>query len=278
VVIEENFMGKAGLCVRFLLAMSLNASIAHANDLQKEIDAEASLGMATKAAMPKPANRNSLIHIEPIAGVTFAKFKGETTQGYAFTTATGYEGGIGVLVGRGNLQFETGLMYANRSSREEYRMGISTWDLTYQNKYIELPLLARYHVINNSDLRLYVKGGVVASLLQDSSGSMDNVQNANMYGNGISSPYPGYYGATYNTDLINNNDTKNAFSSVDFRWAAGIGGQVRITKTIAMLLEGDYQTSVNPISNSQPNGYIGSTAMRLAMETYGIKAGLVISL
>ncbi|MBS1971761.1 MAG: outer membrane beta-barrel protein [Bdellovibrionales bacterium] len=269
-------MEKARSFIRILLALSLGASVAHAasSDLQKEIDAEASMGM--RATAPKPVVR-SLIHIEPIAGITFAKYKGETAQGYSFTTGTGYEGGVGVLVGRGNFQFETGIMYAERTSREEYRMGISTWDLSYQNKYIELPLLARYNVINNNDLRLYVKGGAVASLLQDSTGTMSNVQNANMYNTGIYSPY-GMYGATYNTDLINNNDTKSAFSTVDFRWAAGIGGQVRITKSIAMLLEGDYQTSVNAISNSQPNGYIGSTAMKLQMETYGIKAGVLISL
>lgn len=269
-------MKTVGLLYRVLLAVSLSASVAHAGELKNEIDAEAS--MAMKTASPKPVSRASLIHLEPIGGITFAKLKGETAQGYNFTTSTGYEGGVGVIIGRGSLQFETGLMYAERSSREEYRMGISTWDLTYQNKYIELPLLVRYNVINNSDLRLYAKGGAVASLLQDSKGTMSNVQNSTMYGAGAYSPYMGYYGATYNTDLINDNSTKSAFSTVDFRWAAGIGGQVRITKSIAMLLEGDYQTSVNPISNSQPNGYIGSTAMKLVMETYGIKAGLVISL
>lgn len=277
-------MEKARSMIRFLLAMSLSASaMAFAqSDLQKEINAEASA--AVRATAPKAAAKASLIHLEPIAGITFAKFKGETAQGYSFTTNTGYEGGIGVIIGRGNLQFETGLMYAERSSREEYRMGISTWDLTYQNKYIELPLLARYNVMNNNDLRLYIKGGAVASLMQDSQGTMANVQNANMYNVGAGayspygSPYMGYYGATYNTDLINDNNTKSAFSSVDFRWAAGIGGQVRVTKAIAVMLEGDYQTSVNAISNSQPNGYIGSTAMKLVMETYGIKAGVVISL
>lgn len=272
-------MEKARSMIRFLLAVSLSASaMAYGqSDLQKEINAEASA--AIRATAPKALSKPSLIHLEPIAGITFSKFKGETAQGYSFTTNTGYEGGMGVIIGRGNLQFETGVMYAERSSREEYRMGISTWDLTYQNKYIELPLLARYNVMNNSDLRLYVKGGAVASLLQDSRGEMANVQNATMYStNGAYSPYMGYYGATYNTDLINDNNTKSAFSSVDFRWAAGIGGQVRVTKSIALSLEGDYQTSVNAVSNSQPNGYIGSTAMKLVMETYGIKAGVVISL
>lgn len=275
-------MEKARSILRLLLAVSLSAStaaFAQSSDLQKEINAEAGSAMI-KTTAPKAVAKASLIHLEPIAGITFAKFKGETTQSYSFTTNTGYEGGLGVIIGRGNLQFETGLMYAERSSREEYRNGISTWDLTYQNKYIELPLLARYNIMNNNDLRLYVKGGAVASLLQDSRGEMTNVQNPmmNTAGNGVYSPYMGYYGATYNTDLINDNNTKSAFSAVDFRWAAGIGGQVRITKAVAVMLEGDYQTSVNSVSSSQPNGYMGSTAMKLVMETYGIKAGVVISL
>lgn len=275
-------MEKARSILRLLLAVSLSASAAayaEQSDLQKEINAEAS-SATIKTTAPKAVAKASLIHLEPIAGITFAKFKGETAQGYSFTTNTGYEGGVGVIIGRGSLQFETGLMYSERSSREEYRNGISTWDLTYQNKYIELPLLARYNVMNNNDLRLYVKAGAVASLLQDSRGEMTNVQNpmVNMAGNGVYSPYMGYYGATYNTDLINDNNTKSAFSAVDFRWAAGLGGQVRITKAVAVSLEGDFQTSVNSVSSSQPNGYMGSTAMKLVMETYGIKAGVVISL
>lgn len=275
-------MKKMGMLYRVLLVLSLSASVAQASDIQKEIDAEASMAMA--ATRPKPVARGELIHIAPVGGITFAKFKGETAAGYSFTTSTGYEGGIGILIGRGNLQFETGVMYAERSSREEYRMGVTTWDLTYQNKYIELPVMARYNVLNNKDVRLYAKAGAVASLLQDSTGTMSNMQNYNMgmYPGiypGIYNPYNPYYGVSgYNSNLINDNSTKSAFSSVDFRWALGIGGQVRITKTVAVLLEGDYQTSVNNVSNSQPNGYMGSTAMNLQMETYGIRAGVLISM
>jgi len=274
-------MKKMGMLYRFLLAVSLSASVAQASDIQKEIDAEASLAM--KPVSAKPVAQGELIHIAPVGGITFAKFKGETSPGYSFTTATGYEGGVGILVGRGKLQFETGVMYAERSSREEYRMGVQTWDLTYQNKYIELPIMVRYNVVNNKDLRLYARAGAVASMLQDSTGTMSNMQNynANMVAPGIYNPYTPYYGygvAGYNSNLIQDNNTKSAFSSVDFRYAVGLGGQVRITKMFAILLEGDYQTSVNNVSNSQPNGYIGSTAMNLQMETYGIRAGVMISL
>lgn len=266
-------MKTAGL-LRILFLMSLVSSMAHASDLKNEIDAEAA--MAMKATSTRIAPR-PLVHIAPIGGITFAKFKGSTTSGYSFSTGTGYEGGIGVLIGRGSLQFETGVMYAERSSKESYRNGISSWDLSYQNKYIELPLMVRWNVVNNNDVRLYVRGGGVGSMLQDSTGTMSNMQNYN------ATMYPGayspYYGATaYNSTLLTSDDTKSAFSAVDFRWAAGIGGQLRVTRDIAVLLEGDYQTSANPISNTQPNGYFGSTSMNLSMETYGIRAGVVISL
>ncbi|WP_413287497.1 outer membrane beta-barrel protein [Bdellovibrio sp. HCB337] len=267
-------MKKAGL-LRFLFLMSLGVSMAHASDLKNEIDTEAALAMKTT---PKAVKREPLVHLAPVGGITFAKLKGTTSPGYSFSTATGYEGGVGILIGRGSFQFETGVMYAERSTKESYSNGMSTWDLTYQNKYIELPLMVRWNVMNNSDIRLYVKGGGVGSLLQSSTGAMSNMQNYNaaMYPGAY---YPSYYGAAnYNSSLLQSDDTKSAFSAADFRWAAGIGGQIRVTKSIAVLLEGDYQTSLNPVSNTQPNGYFGSTSMNLSLETYGIKAGVLISL
>jgi len=267
--------------IRVFLLMVLGISSAQAGGAQTSSGGDAAPAM--RAAALKAPSRPELIHLAPVGGLTFARLKGNTTTGYDFSPATGYEGGISVLVGRGRFQFETGLMYAERSMKESYKMGVSQWDLNYTNKYIELPVLVRYNFINNSDIRVYAKGGAIAALLQDSRGTMSNMQNYNsamvpsgIY-SGIYNPYS--YGVTsYNSNLIQNNDTKSAFATADFRWAAGIGGQVRMTKTLALLLEADYQTSINSASNTQPDGYYGSTNMNLVMETYGIKTGVLISL
>ncbi|RYZ88788.1 MAG: PorT family protein, partial [Proteobacteria bacterium] len=227
-----------------LLAMTLGtATVAQARGLQQEIDAEAKIAMKTSGA--RPYTLGSLVHIVPIAGLTFSNFKGASGN-YSFSNTSGYDAGIGILIGRGDLQFETGLMYAERGSKESFRFNFQSWDLSYQNKYLELPLLARYNIMNNKDVRLYVKGGVNVGVLQSSHGQMANMQN--YYAPNTNGAYMnnGYYGATsYNANLANDNNTKSAFASTDLRWVLGLGGQVRMTRTLAWTLEGDYQNSTS---------------------------------
>jgi hypothetical protein len=136
--------------------------------------------------------------------------------------------------------------------------------------------MARYNIVNNSDMRLYVKGGALMAVLQASSGKLSNVQGYNM--NGPSAAYY-YYGVNdYNTSLTVDNNTKSAFGSTDLRWALGVGGQVRFNRWLAWTIEADYQNSTSAISNSQPDGPQGSTAMELLMETYGVRTGVVFSI
>jgi hypothetical protein len=83
---------------------------------------------------------------------------------------------------------------------------------------------------------------------------------------------------TYNTGLVNDNNTKNYFASTDLRWAVALGGQVRITRSMAWTLEADYQNSVSNVSTNQPDGYYGSTNLNLQTQTYGLLTGLVWSI
>ncbi|RYZ85193.1 MAG: hypothetical protein EOP04_16470 [Proteobacteria bacterium] len=265
-------MKQVGL-LSLLVLMALGSSLSHAKSIQQEIDDESRIAM--KATGTKAYTRGSLVHLVPIGGMNFSNFKGATGN-YTFSTTSGYEAGVGVLIGRGDLQFETGLMYAERGSKESYKFNFESWDITYQNKYLEIPAMARYNVVNNSDIRIYAKGGIVMGVLQSSKGTLANVQNPNMAMNGA---YSNMYGVnTYNSSLVNDNNTRSAFASTDLRWALGIGGQVRMTRSLAWTLEGDYQNSTSEISTSQPNGYNSSTGFNLTMETYGFRTGLVWSI
>lgn len=220
---------------------------------------------------PKPEPAKPLISFEPVFGMTFSNYTGGSGY-YSFDTRTGYQGGIGLLVGRSALQFETGLMYADRGGREIYQAGSVHWEINYQNRYVEVPLMLRYNFEVSRDVKLFVKGGAVAAVLQDSTGNVSNTQY--YYAN------TSYYSAYYNASgvAVNDGNTKDYFSSTDLRWAAGLGGSVRLTKSMAWTMSADYQTSLSKVSGAQPNGYLGTTALNLFAVTYGLNTGISISI
>ncbi|MGZ3743776.1 MAG: outer membrane beta-barrel protein [Pseudobdellovibrionaceae bacterium] len=220
---------------------------------------------------PRPEPLKPLISFEPLAGMTFTNFTGGTGP-YRFESLSGYEGGLGLLIGRGTFQFETGLLYAERGSKEIYQNGISHWEINFRNHYIEVPTFIRFSYEASKDATLFVKAGAVVAVLQDSSGPISNAQNYTAMST--------YYGVFYNASgtAINDGNTRNYFSSTDIRWAGALGGSVKITKSISWTMQADYQTSINKVSENQPDGYIGTTSMNLFAVTYGLKTGIAFSL
>ncbi|HEY8271589.1 MAG TPA: outer membrane beta-barrel protein [Pseudobdellovibrionaceae bacterium] len=233
------------------------------------VDSTTAAGLVTKT--PKPEPIKPLLTFEPVGGITFSNFTGGSGP-YKFESRTGYQGGLGFLIGRGKFQFETGLLYAERGSREIYQLGISHWQIDYNNRYIEVPTLIRYNYELSRDAKIFLKAGAVVAVLQDSTGPISNTQNYTAMGN--------YYGMYYNSSgvAINDGNTKNYFGSTDIRWAAGIGGGVKITKSISWTMQMDYQTSITKVSENQPDGYLGTTNMNLFAVTYGLNTGIAFSL
>lgn len=229
------------------------------------------LAPAIVANIPKLEPPKALLSFEPIIGITFSNFTGGA-DAYKFEARTGYQGGLNFLIGRGNFQFETGLLYSERGAKEIYQSGVSHWEIDYHNRYLEVPTLIRYSYQLSKDAKIFLKGGAVIAVLQDSSGPLSNTQ----YYTAVDP----YYGVYYNPagTAINDGNTKNYFASTDIRWAAGLGGSVKITKAISWSMQADYQTSITKVSNNQPNGYIGTTNLNLFAVTYGLNTGIVFSL
>lgn len=246
--------------------------------LAKEIaanDVYTSPYATTTAPAPSAAPTGSLLKLEPTFGLTMSTFTGATAP-HTFTPRTGYLAGVNVLVGRGNLQFETGLLYAERGAKEAFQLGQISWDIEYINKFIEVPLMARYNLETSKETRIFAKAGVVVGVLQDSSGNVSNAQNINL----TNTSAFGYNGAYYTPGgtAVNDGNTKDSFGSTDIRWAAALGGIVRITRTISWTMEGDYQNSISKVSDTQPNGLYGTTNYALKTVTYGLNTGLLINL
>lgn len=237
--------------------------------------------MSTSARAGTPSLSKSLVSFEPTFGLTMSTYTGATGN-YSFTPRAGYSGGVGVLVGRGNFQFESGLLYSERGGKESFEMGIRKWDIEYKNSFIEVPLMARYNFETSKETRIFVKAGVVVGVLQNSVGNVSNAQNVSSnpaaYGYGYGSY--GYNGAYYNPNdqVVNDGNTKSYFNTMDIRYAGAIGGIVRINRTLAWTLQGDYQTSISKSSESTPNGYVGVINMDLKSITYGLNTGILISI
>jgi len=207
-----------------------------------------------------------LFHIAPVFGVTYSTFTGGSGN-YSFGSSTGYEGGMDVLIGRGDLKFETGLIYAERGSKETYSSSYSnlSWSQNFQNQYLEIPLMANYSWQVSKETHLFVKGGLVVAFLQNASGDISTNQ-----------PSYGYYSSFYSPTA--GKSTSDYFSTTDVRYAVGLGSNVQITRSMSWVVQADYEVSTNKISTSQPDAYGNVNSMGLSMSTYGLNTGLNFSL
>ncbi len=230
---------------------------------------------------PRVESNSSSLRFEPFVGVTSSNFSGGDST-HSFSARNGTAAGVNILIGDANsFQFETGLIYAERGGKEMYSSDNSAlaqkWQIDYKLKYLEIPAIARLSFQTTRSTHLFFKGGVVLGLLQDASGDVSNTQNYNQnnYYNGYAgTPYNVYY--NYNQN--NSSSIKDYFNSTDVRWVAGLGTNVTLTRSIGWTIQGDYQSSLNKVSTSQPNGYYGSTSMGLTTTTFSISTGVTFDL
>lgn len=210
----------------------------------------------------------SLFRYVPMIGTTSATFSGGSGS-YSFANRSGTMAGLGVIIGRGILQVETGLNYAERGGTEKFSESYGwnstrSWEMDFKNKYLEIPLLIRAERQMTQRFSIFAKAGIVYALLQDSEGSFGNTQN-----------YTSYYNYYSSNNLSN---TKSYFKDSTVRWAVGAGTAYKINRTLSWVFQADYQESFGDVSNSQPAGYYTTTSMSLSEQTYSINTGLLFDL
>lgn len=196
--------------------------------------------------------------VAPVFGVTVSTMTG-TSGSYSFEKKDGYTGGLSVLLGTGNLQLETGLHYSERGGIYTYALNNTKWAFEFDNKYIEVPALLRLKFKILSRMEVFAKGGVVVGLLQDSKATLGNLQN--------------YYGSSYSST-----DSKEHFNSTDVRWSLGLGTAVKVSQSVALTLQADYQESFENASQSQPTAWGGTTHMNLSNSTYSFGGGILVEI
>ncbi len=202
-----------------------------------------------------PDQEPSSVTLLALGGATVSKMTGAGGF-YSFSERNGYTGGLGLLVGRGLLQLESGFYYSQRGAYQDYNDSYVRWSYEFDNSYIEVPVYLRVHLEMGSSFSIFAKAGSVLAFLQDSKVTLGNLQ----------SSYAGNSGKAL--------DGKDYFESFDPRWAVGVGATVRFTRSVGLLLQSDLQESFKNSSAFQPHPSGGTTAMKLSTNSYSLSAGL----
>ncbi|WP_413568113.1 outer membrane beta-barrel protein [Bdellovibrio sp. HCB117] len=193
-------------------------------------------GAAGYSRMDAIEPRSSFVHLEPVIGYTSSTFGGvEGKNGAELENIGGMQAGLGLRLGRSQLQFETGLYYSERGAKLSNLYssdGITIpgkATIEYKFKYLEAPLYVRYAFQDPEATHFFIKGGGVVGLLQE----------AKMNGTG---------GLTGSVDI------KDSANETDFRAGLGVGGVLRINNMFSVLIQGDYQLGLNKVNKESAEG------------------------
>jgi len=218
---------------------------------QDEIDGGTSQTEIRTVRAAKP----SFFQLAPVAGYTYSTFSEASSNGSSVDSLSGFQGGGLLLMGRGFFQVETGLIYSERGAKFTNNLGslsngqLFRSDFEAKLRYLEVPLMARYSFTPRHQSRLFIKGGVIAGILQSAEHTI------------------------LKNDAGRPNGTENAksqYQETDYRAAAGVGGEIKITKTMSWLLQGDYQYGLKSA--------VKSSSVSPKISAFSISTGLNIDL
>ena len=192
-----------------------------------------------------------LYHLETVLGITTSHLSGlDANHQGSDDTINGLVGGVDVLFGRGQWQFETGLLKAERGGNET----TSTDKAALQLKYLEVPLLVNYSFSHPLNTHLFVKGGMVLAYLQDAKRSLRGQVDGEP----------------------DSEDVKSSFEDFDPRIQIGFGGRFKLAHGFFWVVEADYQRSIQQISrfDSQTTDFY----YKVYNESLGVMTGMSFDL
>ena len=220
------------------------------------------------------SDRPTLFHVMPVVSYLNSNWKGvsQTTTNYNTTGAggttssqAGFGAGVEATIGLGQLKLETGLQYAQRninySGYLKNSSGASTsYTGTVSEKatYFEIPLLGRYSFSDPNKTNVFVHAGGVLAILQSQSSSVSGQTYA--YQTGYY--YPSYYSGTD----ASGDGTLGTLNSVDVRGKIGLGGDIKVTHDVGIIVVADYERSLSKINNSGTDS--------IYLEGYGLTTGV----
>ncbi|KYG61016.1 hypothetical protein AZI85_08625 [Bdellovibrio bacteriovorus] len=193
-------------------------------------------GTTGYSRMESTEMKSSFVHLEPVIGYTSSTFGGvEAKNGAELETIGGMQAGLGLRLGRSQLQFETGVYYSERGAKlsnlnySESILAPGKASIEYKFKYLEAPLYVRYAFQAPESTHFFVKGGGVVALLQEAKGTASGA-------------------------LTGSIDMKDSVQETDFRAGVGVGGVLRINNMFSVLIQGDYQLGLNKVNKESADG------------------------
>ncbi len=161
----------------------------------------------------------------------------------------GYTAGINYTFALNKrLGISTGLLLSNKGEKTKKTYSSTPSIFNYNNHYyyIDIPLTARYNLINRS-FKLYAFGGI----------------SSNIFLVEKTTQVTGYT----NDDATISYYNKQNFSNVNFAILAGFGLQYSITKKWDLKIEPIYRRSITAIANTPVKKYLYSIGINIGLST-----------
>lgn len=265
----------------FLLFLTFVGLNLHANsdsvddtDLSSEIERE--IENAERAApRARPRSRTlirrsivasqpsaeSFVRLAPVAGYSYSEWDKASPSGGRMDSVGGFVGGIAAVIGQDRFNYEIGLQYAERGSvykgalKNAYGNFVSTDGASIETttKYLEIPAFVRFNFVQMREAQLFVRGGgSFAMLVGNESAISRGSSNAISY-NGVADVNVVSREKTLGVDL----------SSTDWRWAVGLGGNLRISSSISWTVDGLFERSLVEIGKAgEEEAYVSGFVVR----------------
>ena len=244
--------------------MKMNSCVALTMGVLFSMNAWAQRNGPTKASqyssmpMESATSTTSFLSLEPMIGLTYSSFAGvEGKNGATLKSKLGGQGGIAATLGRGDLQFETGLLYSQKGAILE---GVASstipglnMKVDYTFNYLDIPLMARYTTSWQKGVNLYLHGGVVLGFLQDSNVEVN--------------------GSYWTASFSKSGSSTDNMNSFDPRLAFGVGSTVELSRSIKLIGSVDFQRSVSKVNKESSDE--GSDVFNSAL---ALNAGLKFDL
>lgn len=187
------------------------------------------------------------ISLAPVVSYGTNSLEG-TVNNSKFTGSSSIGGGVNLLIGRGSLQLDTGLQYHQHRFELENKINgnnylynpISSYITQYEISYLEIPLALRYNFNLTDSLQLFARGGVQFAYLMNAV---------------VSTGYSQNYSSGASLYLITDEDAKNSFNELETRGLVSAGLTYRLTDSVLLSAQVEFQKSITKTSNAVVNMY-----------------------
>ena len=179
---------------------------------------------------------NPWVTMEPTLGYVSSNFSGISgNNGASVDAVSRMQGGVGVLIGRGMWQGETGLLYSQRGGKLSLDAGLARASMDFNLTYVDIPLMARFSFPHSSRSHFFARAGLVVGILSDAKVDI-SASTTSLYAGSAQS-------------VSQTQDAKQYFTSTDVRGAFGAGYDWKFSRNVGLVVQADLQESLSKVND-----------------------------